>query len=475
MRIKTALVVLLLIVVLAAMASDSPGSLVLIHATVVDVRTGELLPAQTIIITGGRITKISKQATVPANSHVVDCAGQFVIPGLWDMHAHALWSIDQIQRMFNLFLANGVTGIRDMGSPLPVPETLSWRAKTARGSILGPHIVAAGKLVDGPKPVWPDSVSTGTAEEAREAVRTLHREGVDFIKVYSRLPRDAYFALADEARREGIPYAGHVPIYVSAREASVAGQRSIEHLSEILFACSDKETDLREQLVATTIGGERDQVRKRQMKVIVDSFSQRKATELAQLFASNKTWQVPTLLVQYTYAYVDPSELRQSSGIKYVPSGAVEGWVDRLNGFRRSRDESDMQAQKRSYDLELDTVRMMRRYDVHFMIGTDAETFYPAGFGLHKELSFFVSAGFSTLETLQAATLNPATYLGRQKDMGTVESGKIADLVILDANPLANIENTKRVAGVIVGGRYFDRQGLNQLLTQAGALATNKR
>jgi hypothetical protein len=475
MRRKKALVIVLLAVVLTAVASDSPSSLALIHATVVDVRTGRLLPDQTIIIVGDRIRKISKRAAVPANSQVVDCAGQFVIPGLWDMHTHALWSADQVQRMFNLFLANGVTGIRDMGSPSPVAETLSWRAKIASGSVLGPHIVAAGKLVDGPKPVWPDSVSAGTAEEAREAVTTLHRQGVDFIKVYSRLPRDAYFAVADEARREKIPYVGHVPIYVSAREASIAGQRSIEHLSEILFACSNKETDLREQLVGTTIGSERDQMRKRQMKVIVDSFSQRKAMELAQLFADNHTWQVPTFLVQYTYAYANPIELRQSPGIEYVPSSAVDSWVDRLNGFRRSRDDSDMQAQKRSYDLELDTVRVMHRYGVHFMTGTDAETFYPAGFGLHKELSLFVSLGFSTLETLQAATLNPATYLGRQKDMGTVEPGKIADLVILDADPIANIESTKRIAGVLVGGRYLNRQRLNQLLTEAGALAATKR
>src|SRR5437016_3116954 len=150
--------------------SDSPSALALIQATVVDVRTGHLVPDQTIIIVEDRITAVSRQATIPANAQVVNCVGRFIIPGLWDMHAHALWSTEQIQRMFNLFLANGITGIRDMGSPLPVSETLNWRARTADGSVLGPRIVAAGKLVDGPPPVWQGSVAVGTAEQAREAV-----------------------------------------------------------------------------------------------------------------------------------------------------------------------------------------------------------------------------------------------------------------------------------------------------------------
>jgi hypothetical protein len=164
--------------------------------------------------------------------------------------------------MFDLFLANGITAIRDMGSPLPVDETLTWRTKVADGTVLGPRILAAGKLVDGPKPVWPDSVTVETREQAREAVDALHKDGVDFIKVYSRLPRVAYFAVAAEAKKDRLAYVGHVPIYVSAREASMAGQRSIEHLSEILFACSSDESDLRKQLIATAIGAQRDRVRK---------------------------------------------------------------------------------------------------------------------------------------------------------------------------------------------------------------------
>jgi hypothetical protein len=341
---------------LTAKALPTSNSLVITHATIIDVRNGHLLRDQTIVITGDRITSISHQPIdIPARAEVVNAAGKFIIPGLWDLHAHALWSTDQITRMFDLFLANGITGIRDMGSPLPLTETLGWREKVANGSILGPRIYAAGKLVDGPTPVWPGSVAVETAEQAREAL--LHKDGVDFIKVYSRLPREPYFALADEAKKEGIPYVGHVPIYVSASEASSAGQRSIEHLSEILFVCSSKESDLRKQLTATAIGTERDQVRKQQLKVIVNTFDERKARQLSRLFAKNDTWQVPTLLIQYTYAFVDRYELHDSPGVGYVPPSAVNSWIERLNAFRRSRDDTDMEAQKRSYELELHVVR----------------------------------------------------------------------------------------------------------------------
>src|SRR6266496_860293 len=187
--------------------------------------------------------------------------------------------------MFELFLANGITAIRDMGSPLPIDETLNWRAKVSSGTLLGPRILAAGKIVDGPKPVWPDSMGVETEEQAREAVDTLHEGGVDFIKVYSRLPRLAYFAVAAEAKKDALRYVGHVPIYISASEASAAGQRSIEHLSEILFACSSHESDLRQQLIASAIGAERDRVRKEQLRVVVSTFSVRKATRLSRLFA----------------------------------------------------------------------------------------------------------------------------------------------------------------------------------------------
>jgi hypothetical protein len=310
-----------------------------------------------------------------------------------------------------------------------------------------------------------------TDQQAEEAVDYLHDHGADFIKVYSRLPRVAYFAVAAEARKDGIDYVGHVPIYITAKEASEAGQRSIEHLSEILFACSSDEPALRKQLVATSIGAQRDRVRKDQLKVVVNTFSKKKATELSRIFSSNNTWQVPTLLVQHTFAFTTPNDLRNSTGVEYVAPGTVTGWIDRLGSFRKTRNEEDMSVQKRSYELEIQVVRIMHKAGVNFMTGTDAETFFAAGFGLHTELALLVEAGFSPLEALQAATFNPATYFHKTAEFGTVEVGKVADLVFLEGNPLQDIHNTQRIAAVVTAGRYLDREKIHRLLSEAASLA----
>jgi cytosine/adenosine deaminase-related metal-dependent hydrolase len=474
MRIHRLPVILAAIILFFATSTSAAlTSLVFTHANVINVKTGGVLPNATIVIQNDRIIIVSQDANIPADAQVVDVHGQFVIPGLWDMHAHPLYTADRPERMFRLLLANGVTGVRDLGSLLPVPDALAWRDKVNSGAVLGPRMIAAGKIVDGPIPVFPNSIPVETADQGREIVQTLRKQGVDLIKVYSRLPREAYFAIAAEAKKEGIPFVGHTPIFISAHEAATAGQRSIEHLSELLFACSSHESELRKQLTTSAIGAERDRLRREQTKVMVDTFSEEKALQLAKLFRENDTWQVPTLNVQYTYAYVDPYALHDFPGTRYVPPEMVDGWIGRVAGFRKIRNEQDMAAQRRSYELEIHLVRIMHKAGVHFMTGTDAETFYPAGFCLHMELALFVSAGFSPLETLQAATLNPAEYMGRTKDLGTVEAGKLADLVILEANPLEQIQNATRIAGVVTAGRYLDREKLNQMLSEAADLARN--
>jgi imidazolonepropionase-like amidohydrolase len=469
---RTIIFVLILVTTaIGTFAQREPRFLVFTNATVINVKSGRFLREQTIVITDDRITALSPKAKIPPRALVVDATGQFVVPGFWDMHAHALWSNDQVQRMLDLFLANGVTAVRDMGSPLAVDEIMQWRKEVSDGAVLGPRLFPAGKIIDGPQPVWPGSLTAETDQQAKEAVAYLHDHGVDFIKVYSRLPRAAYFAIAAEAKKDGIDYVGHVPIYISAREASTAGQRSIEHLSEILLACSSDELALRKQLVATAVGADRDRVRKEQLKVLVNTFSEKKAIELSRTFASNNTWHVPTLLVQHTFALMNPNDLRNSPGVEYVPPTAVMGWMDRLGSFRKTRNEEDMSVQRRSYELEVQVVQTMHRAGVHFMTGTDAETFFPAGYGLHTELALLVEAGFSPLEALQAATLNPATYFHKTAESGTVEVGKTADLVFLEGNPLQDIHNTQQIAAVVTAGRYLDREKIHRLLSEAASLA----
>src|SRR5215475_2894331 len=221
--------------------------LVINHVTVIDATGADAKSDMAVVITGDRITAIGKAAEVkfPKDAQLVEAAGKFLIPGLWDMHTHIA-----TQDFLGLFIANGVTGVRDMGG---VWEALSlWRRLIKEGRLTGPRIVAAGPIVDGPKPVWPFSIAVADEKQARQAVASLKQRGVDFIKVYSLLPREAYFAIADEARKQGMSVAGHVPFSVSAAEVAEAGQKSIEHLDMLLLGCSDQDEEVRKELQDAT-------------------------------------------------------------------------------------------------------------------------------------------------------------------------------------------------------------------------------
>jgi imidazolonepropionase-like amidohydrolase len=407
-----------------------PESLVLTHVTVIDVAGGVTKPDMTVVITGDRISEVAEAGKVvaPPGATIVDAAGKFLIPGLWDMHVH-WYNRDTL----TLFTANGVTGIREMFGN---PDLLRWRQDIAKGSLPGPRMIVASPIIDGPQPVWPTSIVAPNADEGRKAVIKVKKDGADFVKVYSRLPRDAYFAIADEARRQGLPFAGHVPSSVSAAEASDAGQKSIEHLTGIMIALSDK-----------------------------------KADELFARFVKNETWQCPTLTVLRGRAYLGDENFRRDQRLKFIPPQMKERWSQRI----ANRNDENYPNAKKVFQKELEIVGAMRKAGVQLLAGTDTgNPFCFPGFSLHEELALLVIAGLTPAEALRSATLNPAKFLGLDKTLGTIEQGKVADLVLLDANPLEDVRNTQRINAVISNGRLFDRKALNKMLAQAES-ATNRR
>jgi len=248
--------------VLAACQAGQSGEVIqLVNITVVDVKGGNLLSGMTVVIEGGRITSVAAKTTAPATRGLrVDGTGKFLIPGLWDMHVHTL-APERRDSYFPLFLANGVTGLRDTGAWIPLAEVQRWREELASGARLGPRIVdVSGPLVDGPgakhirngfKDEDTGAITVRDAAEARVAVATLQRQGADFIKVYNSLSREAFFAIADEARRREFPFVGHVPFVVTTAEASHAGQRSMEHLDAVVVDCvMKKRASLRQELAS---------------------------------------------------------------------------------------------------------------------------------------------------------------------------------------------------------------------------------
>src|SRR5882724_11095980 len=241
-KLWAAFVVLGLALTMFARSEVLAGKTALIHVTVIDVRSGRTEPDMTVLIESNKINEVapSKSFRVPKQTRVIDARGKYLIPGLWDMHVHSPWDSGRPTTFFPLFLANGVTGVREMGGPMPAVDQVRWREQVANGAVLGPRLVVSGPFIDGPHPIWPGSIKVATAEDGKQAVDSLKSTGVDFVKVYSTVPRPAYFGIVGAAKKDRIPFVGHVPLEIGVDEASNAGQRSIEHLMGILLYSSSK-------------------------------------------------------------------------------------------------------------------------------------------------------------------------------------------------------------------------------------------
>ena len=239
--------------------------------------------------------KDSKRRKPPAAAKIVDGTGKYLIPGLWDMHVHAVFA-ERLNSMFPMFVANGVLGIRDMGTSMPLPEIDQLRKDTRSGARLGPLIVAGGPILDGrPKPFRPNFLAITAPAEGRDAVDKLTVGGADFIKVYSWLSRDTFLAIAAEANKQKIPFGGHVPFSVSAFEASDAGQKSMEHLYGVVLSCSAREDELRSEMLKKSVNLSASERTRLEMDDAAASYDSGKAAKIFAHLAKNRTWQVPTL------------------------------------------------------------------------------------------------------------------------------------------------------------------------------------
>jgi imidazolonepropionase-like amidohydrolase len=438
-------------------ARASSSTLAITHVRVIDATGTPPQSDMTVIIRDQRIVKLgtSDATQVPADARIVDAHGKFLIPGLWDMHVHEVfgdWLPRNEKVVPPLFVANGITGVRDMGGDLDVLK--EWRAQIAAGRLLGPRMYIAGPMLDGPVPRFPSSAPVANASDARRVVDDLKARGVDFIKIQSLIPRDGYFAAAEEAKKVGLTFVGHVPDAVRASEASNAGQKSIEHFTGIFEGCSTIE----DQLINKGPRGPGSNV---------STYDPARAKALIALMARNRTWQVPTLVWERGQWLVDDIDKSHDPLTKYAPAA----WKDRtwpmfVHDIMKYMDTDPLPVRKRFFQMELDMTLAMFRAGVPFMAGTDTAAgvhVFP-GFSLHQELALFVQAGLTPMQALQTATRNPAEFMGRLDDLGTVAQGKLADLVLLDANPLDNIANTRRIRAVVLAGRYFDRTDLDRML-----------
>jgi imidazolonepropionase-like amidohydrolase len=447
-------------IVMPGCAQSPP--IVITHVTVINPATSEVLPNRSVVITGAKITSVAASDAFqpPKGARVIEGRGQYLIPGLWDMHVHAAfgdWFPGGREVILPLFIANGVTGVRDMGGDLPV--LFEWRKQIAAGEIPGPHIVFSGPMLDGYLPNgklrFPSSVPITTPESAVAAVDSLKSQGADFIKVQSVISRDAYLAAAAEAHKQNLPIVGHVPDKVRISETIAAGQRSIEHLMGIFEDCSTEEDKF--------IRGEGN------LKLLLTTTDQSRCDAIIHSLAQHEVWQVPTLAWQRGGTFLDQLDWKHQPLDKYVPAP----WRDLT--WRRFADEmmpdlkrDPLSLRQEYFKRNLQMVGAMHHAGVPFLAGTDAAPgiYVMPGFSLHDELANFVEAGFTPMESLQTATSNPAKFLGQENDFGTITPGKAADVVLLTANPLDDIHNTRKISAVIANGRIFNRKDLDALLAQ---------
>jgi imidazolonepropionase-like amidohydrolase len=458
-NISRLLFAIILSVAVVSITGGQEPMLAITHVNLIDATGAPVRADMTVLVEGKHILQIGKSAEtpVPKATRVVDSNGKYLIPGLWDMHVHEIfgaWLPEDEKIIPLLFVANGVTGVRDMGGDLePLKK---WRARIADSKMLGPRMIIAGPMLDGPVPQFPSSAPVKDAADGRRIVDELQKNGADFIKIQSLIPRDGYFAAAEEAKKNGIVFAGHVPDKVRATEASNAGQKSIEHLTGVFEGCSTVE----EELMAAPRGPGRGR--------FLSTYDPERAQKLIALFVKNQTWQAPTLywergewLIEQTNSGVDPLA-------KYAPAAWRERTWPMFTRDIRSGWSTDPVADRENFfQAELKMVGEMNKAGVPILAGTDTAAgvrVYP-GFSLHEELELLVKAGLTPMEALQAATLNAGKYLGLA-DTGTIEKGKRADLVLLDSNPLADIKNTRKIRSVVLAGRYFSREDLDHLLAE---------
>jgi imidazolonepropionase-like amidohydrolase len=450
---------------LLTLGAGAQQTLSITHVTVIDTITGTTQPDTTVMIQGNRITGIAPSAgLVPKAGQIVDARGEYLIPGLWDMHTHVYFdstAADGTDLVLPLFLANGVTGIRDMGSKLDT--VVEARDRVNAYGLFGPRMVVSGPMLDGPKSTYKAVIPISTPADGRRAVDLLKSGGADFVKVQSGVPRDAYFAIAEEAKRVGIPFEGHVPDAIRASEAVAAGQVTFEHLIGIFEASSPDED---KYLTGNKTVG-----------MFLATYDPVREAHIIQLLAKNHVWQCPTLYWERGQWLVDAIDYNQDTDLAYAAhSWVTKLWPESRAAILKSLDTDPLPVREKFVPHELDIVRKLHAVNVPFLAGTDTPAGVDVipGISLHLELQRFVAAGFTPLEALQTATLNPADFLNRRGDFGTVQVGRIADLVLLQANPLENIANTRAIAGVVADGHYLSGDDLAQLRTRLKQLAATR-
>lgn len=446
--------------------------LVIVNATLIDCTGNKVKPNMTVHITDGIITSIEKfsRKNYGGNIRKIDATGKFLIPGLWDTHAHCI----NDSMFLPLMLANGVTSVRDMYNNLQHFKMKSeWRELINENKLIGPNLYLPVAVMSSDQ-LWYKPVTVSNHTEVIKTVNEIKTVGADFIKIFDLYDPEIYYDLIKEAKRAGIPVFGHCPISINIADAAKAGQSSFEHLLGVLLACSSNETEIRKQMVQGA-----DEVKESlsdltyllyfvQPAEIINTYDKIKAANLFISLKNSGSYQCPNLVLWAALSRINNSDSVVDERLKYVPPKFLKNWRN-FNGNRYTENikKEDHDVFKKLIDKRFEVIKELNQTGVKFLAGTDvnwANAYIIPGFGLHDELSLLVKSGLSPIQALQSSTKNAAESLGVLERTGTLEMGKCADMVLLDADPLKDIRNTTKINAVIKGGDFYSREMLDNLL-----------
>lgn len=479
MKITMKIITLILIGLLWSCSEKKeliPADIAIKNITIVDAQN-EPTAGMTVLIKGDRIVAIGNELSIDDGVKIIDGTDKFLMPGLWDFHVHLTFDSLITPSMYNLFIANGITSIRDTGGLLK--KMLPMKARAESDPTKYPRLMWAGPLLDGQTVVYDGSnpynpeigVGIKSTDDARNMITELEQSGVNLLKAYEMLSPEVYQSILAIANEKNLPVTGHVPLSMDVITASNAGLSSMEHFRNIEMSAAANAPKLLEDRLRLLAAGQstagsrlRSSIHSAQRIDAVRNIDSTRLEAIAEALARNNTAQVPTLGISggpMHALWEQPEWLDTFDGLS---KEAKALWLDNAASLRASSaSEEDIEYAKFCYSL----VRYLADRGVKIMAGTDTPIYLlTPGFSLHKELEFLVNAGLSEREALAAATTLPAGYFNLEGELGLVKEDYLADLVILDANPLQNISNTQKINGVFRNGKYYDRKGLDKLLNR---------
>ena len=444
------------------------SDIIIKNVGLIDIETGEI-NKKDIFLTNGRITKIITKGEENAYYKakvVINGKGKYALPGFWDNHVHFRGGdslIDDNKNLLKLFIANGVTAVRDAGGDL-TPQIMQWEKAIEKEELLGPTIFTSGPKLDGPNATWAGSLIVENTTDIKIALDSLQSIPTDYVKLYdSRISGEAYLNTITEAEKRGLLTSGHMPFTVTLNDAINAGIDGIEHLYYVMKGCSSKETAITQQLKSREIGFWQA------MPALQSSYDVAVAEKTFAKMKEKRVYSIPTLHIGKVLSYLDEVDHSKDEYLQYMGSGIIKTYEGRVNRVKNSSPEA-VQNRKALDDFFGALAKSMSDAGVSLLAGSDSGAFnsytYP-GISLHKELEAMVNVGISPLKAIQNSAYKGSQFLQKDTDYGRLIEGNIADIVLLNENPLEDITQTRNIAYVIKGNQVLDEEQLKALLTSA--------